>query len=169
MIQKYLCAITGLKKQRKEASLHYPLKKRERESPEALFSGWWNKHLQSLPVQKKKTTGAKILEMKAKGRESAHNGNGTYSLLTDTITCLRQLCCPVVKNTKTNTVSKSSHSRLIHSENWNFILNSLKVHNPNICSNYPFIFKYSFFIILKNSAQNVFHIFCLTIRNIIYI
>lgn len=30
MIQKYLWAITGLKKQRKEASLHYPLKKRER-------------------------------------------------------------------------------------------------------------------------------------------
>lgn len=124
MIQKYLCAITGLKKQRKEASLHYPLKKK-RESPEALFSGWWNKHLQSLPVQKKLLE-QKYFRWKQKAGSLVITGNGTYSLLTDTITCLRQFCCPVVKKIKTNTVNKSSHSRLIHTENWNFILNSWK-------------------------------------------
>lgn len=70
-------------------------------------------------------------------------------------------CC---EKDKTNTVNKSSHSRLIHSENWKFILikkleNCLNVHNSKIYRNYSFIFKYSFFIILKNASQNIFDTF----------
>lgn len=125
MIQKYLWAITGLKKQRKEASLHYPLKK-ERERAQKPYSQAGEINIFSLFLCRKKLLGQKYFRWKQKAGSLIITGNGTYSLLTDTITCLRQLGCPVVKKIKTNTVNKPSHSRLIHTENWNFILNSWK-------------------------------------------